>query len=629
MKFAIESIIIWPKNKQFDKRIINFSIDKINVLYGLSRTGKSAIIPIIDYCLASEKCMIPVDIIREKVDWYGVVIDTDNKKILLCRREPGPSNENIKRMHYEISDNIIIPNDVTENANREQVKEIINTLLGFSTERISENDNNYSGRPSIRDAVSLLFQPQNIIANQNTMFYKTDKTEHRKRLTRLFPYFLRYETYEMIRLKNSLENIRIELKRKEKELKSIIDVSDNWKAEIDACLLKAQELGLINETMNCLDFKQKISLLRNISSESDAERERVFDANNKLSNYISEEKKLSMELGLLTKRRTTILQLQKDASLYKDSLEIQKNRLNISKFIKDLTESSNSHYKNLFTNQQIEDLCNALYFIENKYDYLNDNKGVFDKELVEIEKSISEITGRLKYLRTIIKQSDTNYFSNSDKSYFLGQLSAKIETFDAVNSDGELNDEVLKLRDKVGKLQSKLNSLQSINNEQLALNTISDYIGKYLKTLDVEKPDSKVVLDIEELTIKVANSNNNFDYLWEIGSASNWVSYHMSTLLSLQEFLQSDSTSPIPNFLIFDQPSQVYFPSGEFEDGKDEDKKAVKKMFETMDLFMKNNNNNCQIIVLEHAGLDIWGNVENVHPIDKFDNDNKLIPKEW
>ena len=44
----IENIVIWPKNPKLEPKILSFAKGKINIIYGLSQTGKSAIIPIID-----------------------------------------------------------------------------------------------------------------------------------------------------------------------------------------------------------------------------------------------------------------------------------------------------------------------------------------------------------------------------------------------------------------------------------------------------------------------------------------------------------------------------------------------------------------------------------------------------
>jgi hypothetical protein len=43
------------------------------------------------------------------------------------------------------------------------------------------------------------------------------------------------------------------------------------------------------------------------------------------------------------------------------------------------------------------------------------------------------------------------------------------------------------------------------------------------------------------------------DFLWEIGSGSNWLSYHMAITLALHQFFLSLPSCPVPNFIVNDQ----------------------------------------------------------------------------
>ena len=89
MNFTINSVILWSRKREYSPRILPFKNGAVNIITGASRTGKSALIPIIDYCLGSDKCTIPVDVIRNACSWFGVLFDMEGEQILLCRREPG------------------------------------------------------------------------------------------------------------------------------------------------------------------------------------------------------------------------------------------------------------------------------------------------------------------------------------------------------------------------------------------------------------------------------------------------------------------------------------------------------------------------------------------------------------
>ena len=62
----------------------------------------------------------------------------------------------------------------------------------------------------------------------------------------------------------------------------------------------------------------------------------------------------------------------------------------------------------------------------------------------------------------------------------------------------------------------------------------------------------------------------------------------------------------------------------------DEDKLAVKKIFEAMAKFLRDANADVQIIVAEHADADVWGDISEIHLVERWrGNNQKLVPEEW
>ena len=59
MYFQINKLILWSKNGH-GNRAVEFRPGVVNVISGASKTGKSAVVPIVDYCLGSGRCGIPV-----------------------------------------------------------------------------------------------------------------------------------------------------------------------------------------------------------------------------------------------------------------------------------------------------------------------------------------------------------------------------------------------------------------------------------------------------------------------------------------------------------------------------------------------------------------------------------------
>src|SRR5689334_6577040 len=124
MNFQIKKLILWPKNQNFKPKEIEFKLNEINIITGASRTGKSAIIPIIDYCLASGTCYIPVKTIRNACSWFGIVIQLENKQILLARREPG-IQKSTDDMYIVEGVDVATPEVPVKNTNKNVVKKYL------------------------------------------------------------------------------------------------------------------------------------------------------------------------------------------------------------------------------------------------------------------------------------------------------------------------------------------------------------------------------------------------------------------------------------------------------------------------------------------------------------------------
>src|SRR5579871_1821980 len=122
MYFQIKEVVLWPKKAGLPPRRVQFKLGNANVITGESRTGKSAIIPIIDYCLGSDRCTIPVKTIRTACDWFGILIQTDFGQKLLARREPG-TKATTSEMFVLEGEVVQIPDKVPErNATSEIVR---------------------------------------------------------------------------------------------------------------------------------------------------------------------------------------------------------------------------------------------------------------------------------------------------------------------------------------------------------------------------------------------------------------------------------------------------------------------------------------------------------------------------
>ena len=158
MKFQLLNLIIWPKNSVFSPRVIKFEMGKVNVITGASRTGKSAIIPIIDYCLAASDCFIPIDTIRDHAAWYGVIFQTNEDQILIARKVPSGNKES-DEFYLRRGSALSIPHKLNKaNEKADGIKHILNALAGVPYVGLGSEDDtkNYGARLGFRDLMALI-----------------------------------------------------------------------------------------------------------------------------------------------------------------------------------------------------------------------------------------------------------------------------------------------------------------------------------------------------------------------------------------------------------------------------------------------------------------------------------------
>jgi hypothetical protein len=196
---------------------------------------------------------------------------------------------------------------------------------------------------------------------------------------------------------------------------------------------------------------------------------------------------------------------------------------------------------------------------------------------------------------------------------------------------------IASIKDRVEQLQRLVEESRVRSKQEQALEKVEGFAAKLIPQLDGEWPEAPIRLIVKDLTIKVTRDGRD-DFLWEIGSGANWLAYHVAVTLALQGLFLNEPNHPVPGVLIYDQPSQVYFPTrralpangkGELDHKfKDEDLEAVRKVFSLFSKVVSKKQTDLQIIVLDHADEDVWGGLPNIHLVEEW-RGNALVPLDW
>ncbi len=629
------------------------------MITGASRTGKSAIIPLIDYCLASTECNVPIDVIRDYASWYGVAFQTQSEQILIARAVP-KDNKVSSNFYVTRAKEISVPPVIeTANENPEGVKNILNTISNvpyFSLEGEFERKA-YQARLGFRDLVALVFQSQDIVANQNILFYKTHAHEHRERLRNWLPFILGAENIEVLKARQELQELEQRLKALERDFERAKAHSKSWSNNLQGQLRIAQQYGLLDrDPRDVSDPDELILIARQLVQEapnySIAELSNFQKASQALIELDKEEDDLSQRLAKLRKRLDDVKQLKTSLTEYSVTVKRRSDRLHISNWLTDLASDakvcplcgSDDHPR---SSEEMSRIASVFEEYEAESKRVEEIPTSFDREEERLNKELESLIEEQRILRDrydtlfLRDQKTKEEFQKAKTLFlFLGHLKASVETFEKLQAGGELEERIATLVARREHLLQVIDPKAVERRLSAAKMRISQYILNYLQTLDVEAKyrETPPSLNVKDLNMQVISTDRNWHYLSEIGSASNWVSFHLALICALQKFFLEQSWSVVPSFAVFDQPSQVYFPkvkSGEEVEEEDsryddeDDEQAVRQIFRTLADAVAESDGEWQAIILDHADKSIYGEIGNIHEVEEWRAGRKLIPSEW
>jgi len=165
------------------------------------------------------------------------------------------------------------------------------------------------------------------------------------------------------------------------------------------------------------------------------------------------------------------------------------------------------------------------------------------------------------------------------------------------------------------------------------LNCIAEDMTNWARELELGySENNRIRLDAAKLTV-VADTPDGPVPLAKMGSGENWMGYHLVTYLALAKWFIEQSR-PVGRFIFFDQPTQAFYPADKSGDGnlgeieKDEDRRAVKRLYEFIFKVVKELSPDLQVIITDHADIDEEWFQDAVRD-NKWRGDYALIPKDW
>jgi len=225
-------------------------------------------------------------------------------------------------------------------------------------------------------------------------------------------------------------------------------------------------------------------------------------------------------------------------------------------------------------------------------------------------------------------QRDRNRMVEQARAH--GRVSLFLESLVSVETDERLVPQIDEMRERVATLEAGLADEVVEDKLNSILQVIGRSMSDWSRELQLEHSESPIGFEFKNLTV-VAYKDSGPIRLPQMGSGENWMGYHVITHLALHRFFV-ENHRPVPGVLMFDQPTQVYYPPDPAEDRsiddlEDEDREAVRRLFKLIFDVTKQLSPNLQVIITDHADLKEDWFQEAV--IERWRGGSRLVPASW
>ena len=663
MTFQIKKLILWPKKEGKSIRSVDFALNKANVITGDSRTGKSAIVAIIDYCLASSDCLIPRDVIGDSVAWYGLLISLGGRNYTLFARKESAENGKPSDV-FVVKDNIAedeIPAKLDEKhdkVNGDDVKRRLNALAHIPYVKRELENGHKVEHLSFRDVSHINLQAQEVMASQSVFFFKMNRGIYHTRLSEWFRFIIGSEPAWRIEAQQDLKVAKRLYALKSASLKAVEDVANERVTQLKGLIVTAKEFGFCcqgtevpNDRAALLAIAQEVVDAGHRWEKSTPET--LSEAEREYRKLLEEDNALGTDIAKMQKRLADLSDFRKDLDQVREIADARRGHLEIVEWFKANAIAPNgrcpfcgSDTSHGAARAELEQLVRDLEHYAAMASAQSDLPQGYEEEERNAKNELFSLLERRRALRErfdVVRNNDEEArrarHHAEEVFTLLGRITAEIQYNKKIDNDNGARQEVERLGREIARLYARINGKDVQKDTERILTVIGNLTRMRMKTLDCDAKytDKPPMFNPDTLNITLTDDKDRQMSLDQIGSASNWVSCHIAFTCALQEYFAAldPSVSYIPSFMVFDQPSQVYFPKMQASDDHqltDIDRKNVKMMFRTIVDSIKASGNKWQAIILEHAESSIYREFldsGDLNELPEWRNGEKLIPEDW
>jgi Protein of unknown function (DUF3732) len=566
------AIILYSTTR--DRRIVEFKPGALNVVTGNPATGKSALLDIVEYCLGRSTITMPVGPITQTVAWYAVLLQLPGGRAFVARPAPRPGAASGHRAMLEIGGDIDpLPFERLEvNADADTVREDLGRAIGI--EENATEPTPHSLRPPLEanlgHALLLCLQRQSEIGNRDLYFHRQGEEGGAigRAIQDTLPYFLGAVPRDQALQRQRLTNARRDLRRAEADLARARAADEEVEISLRSMVQEAAVAGLL-EAPPAEGRTSMLSALQStlVASAPQAGDDTVAERRQRLERERSE---LRLALRAAGEQVALLDSMDGDEQQYEGVVAQQISRLKSLDLLGDVGAGDSCPVCGHETAAEDVDVSELRQAAEDLGAQLASVEAVRPRR----RQALGELSTQIDSLREKLRAADAALAGlDSTESMGVGRGSraeqqaftrGRIQHFLASARSAETT-ELTRLEQRVALQQSTVESLESgldpdDEREQLTsrLAVIGADMTRWADQLQLEHTGG-VRFDLRRLTIS-ADTDQGPAPLSRIGSAANWIGYHLVGHLALHRYFTRQDR-PVPRLLMLDQPTQAYYPS--------------------------------------------------------------------
>lgn len=645
MTFQILDIVIYGFNQK--KRVVSLNPGSLNILTGASKTGKTALIEIIDYCLGSSECGIPEGVIRTSVEWVGLRLQLTDGQVFVARKLPKPTYSSSTDVYHDVSKIITIPEHgvLKQTTNTKGLEALLTTYAGIgeNEHQPDEGHTRTALSATIRHALYYCFQQQSEVISNRHLFHKQSEPYIPQAIKDTIPYFLGAIDDDRVAKAGELRRLRQRAKELERKLAEHESIAGRGLTLATSLLTEAVDIGLAVIEVKDLEAAECVAKLKdiyqspNFLADEEAialgglEFDKLHDIRTKLErDFHRTREQLSAANAMAVDRKDYSREGAAQVARLKSIELFQQSEATQSEVCPMCNTSvpSDSQLPNFDEfRSAISKLDGQMRTVENRSPQMAEVQRTLEQRLKKLQDELKDNREAIERLSSANRRIQQFKDSAARRANVLGRISLYLESIPELEDTSLLKKELLALKGQISNLEKELSDEETQERIQSCLSIMSVDMTQWAKDLELEHSEFPLRLDLKKLTL-VADGLNGPIPMDRMGSGANWVGYHLIAHFALHKWFVR-RRSAVPGFLFIDQPSQVYFPEdNEFENSaKDGDRTAVSRMFKLAFDLVQTLAPNFQILITDHANINEKWFQDSI--IERWRDGNKLVPLEW